>query len=71
LLTKSQKQHLSFEEASSKELGSSSSKCNKIAAFEAVEHEQTRIPPIRREYSYISWINLFGFGPYPNGPKSE
>ncbi|KAK7342071.1 hypothetical protein VNO80_25014 [Phaseolus coccineus] len=43
----SQKQHLSFEEPSSKELGSSSSKCNKIAAFEAVEHEQPRIPPIR------------------------
>ncbi|XP_020202838.1 putative axial regulator YABBY 2 isoform X2 [Cajanus cajan] len=41
-----QKQHLSFEEPSSKELGSSS-KCNKIAPFEAVEHEQPRIPPIR------------------------
>ncbi|CAJ1979082.1 unnamed protein product [Sphenostylis stenocarpa] len=43
----SQKQHLSFEEPSSKELGSSSSKCNKVAPFEAVEHEQPRIPPIR------------------------
>ncbi|XP_025984468.1 protein YABBY 9 isoform X5 [Glycine max] len=45
----SQKQLLSFEEPSScKELGSSSSKCNKIAPFhEAVEHEQPRIPPIR------------------------
>ncbi|KAG5033403.1 hypothetical protein JHK85_017385 [Glycine max] len=44
-----QKQLLSFEEPSScKELGSSSSKCNKIAPFhEAVEHEQPRIPPIR------------------------
>ncbi|QCD87972.1 hypothetical protein DEO72_LG3g2512 [Vigna unguiculata] len=44
---KSQKPHLSFEEPSSKELGSSSSKCNKIAPFETVEHEQPRIPPIR------------------------
>ncbi|XP_057751924.1 putative axial regulator YABBY 2 isoform X1 [Arachis stenosperma] len=45
----SQKQHLSFEESSScKELGSSSSKCNKIAAFEPVEsHQSPRIPPIR------------------------
>ncbi|XP_027909695.1 putative axial regulator YABBY 2 isoform X2 [Vigna unguiculata] len=43
----SQKPHLSFEEPSSKELGSSSSKCNKIAPFETVEHEQPRIPPIR------------------------
>ncbi|XP_022634276.1 putative axial regulator YABBY 2 isoform X2 [Vigna radiata var. radiata] len=42
-----QKQHISFEEPSSKELGSSSSKCNKIAPFEAVEHEPPRIPPIR------------------------
>ncbi|KAJ1393797.1 YABBY protein [Sesbania bispinosa] len=43
----SQKQHLSFEESSSKELGSSS-KCNKLAAFEAIDqHEQPRIPPIR------------------------
>ncbi|MED6181113.1 hypothetical protein PIB30_016452, partial [Stylosanthes scabra] len=48
----SQKQHLSFEESnnSCKELGSSSSKCNKIAPFEPVEHHQSpRIPPIRRE----------------------
>ncbi|KAL1324945.1 hypothetical protein HN51_035046 [Arachis hypogaea] len=45
----SQKQHLSFEESSScKELGSSSSKCNKIAPFEPVEsHQSHRIPPIR------------------------
>ncbi|KAL1324946.1 putative axial regulator YABBY 2 isoform X2 [Arachis ipaensis] len=44
-----QKQHLSFEESSScKELGSSSSKCNKIAPFEPVEsHQSHRIPPIR------------------------
>ncbi|RHN60395.1 putative transcription factor C2C2-YABBY family [Medicago truncatula] len=40
-----QKQHIIDEEASSKEIGSSSSKCNKIASFEAVEHP--RIPPIR------------------------
>uniref|UniRef100_I1LRM6 Axial regulator YABBY 2 n=1 Tax=Glycine max TaxID=3847 RepID=I1LRM6_SOYBN len=39
-------QHLSFQEPSSKELGSSS-KCSKIAPFEAVEHELPRIPPIR------------------------
>ncbi|KAK7263487.1 hypothetical protein RJT34_31078 [Clitoria ternatea] len=44
--SQSQKQHLSFEEPSRKELGSSS-KCNKIAELEAVEHEQPRIPPIR------------------------
>ncbi|KAJ1400031.1 YABBY protein [Sesbania bispinosa] len=38
-------QHLiSIQEPSSKELGSSSSKCK---AFEPVEHEQPRIPPIR------------------------
>ncbi|XP_019458041.1 PREDICTED: axial regulator YABBY 5-like isoform X2 [Lupinus angustifolius] len=50
-----QKQNLSFQEPSSKEMGSSSSssssssKCNKFAAFEAVEHhnQQHRIPPIR------------------------
>ncbi|CAL0332164.1 unnamed protein product [Lupinus luteus] len=42
-----QKQHLSFEELSSnKEVGSSSSKCNKFAAFQPVDH-QHRIPPIR------------------------
>ncbi|XP_019436173.1 PREDICTED: axial regulator YABBY 5-like isoform X2 [Lupinus angustifolius] len=43
-----QKQHLGFEEANSKEEGSSS-KCNKFAAFQAVEHQQHqhRIPPIR------------------------
>ncbi|KAE9593093.1 putative transcription factor C2C2-YABBY family [Lupinus albus] len=41
----SQKQHLSIDESSSKELGSSS-KCNKIMAFEPVEHEQPRISPI-------------------------
>ncbi|KAI4322497.1 hypothetical protein L6164_022187 [Bauhinia variegata] len=41
-----QKQHLSFEESSSKEMGSSS-KCSKLASFESVEHEQPRIPPIR------------------------
>ncbi|CAI8616106.1 unnamed protein product [Vicia faba] len=42
-----QKQHIIYEEASIKETGSSSSKCNKIASFEVVEHEQPRIPPIR------------------------
>ncbi|XP_057455873.1 putative axial regulator YABBY 2 isoform X2 [Lotus japonicus] len=41
-----QKQHLSFEEPSNKDLGSSS-KCHKTAAFEPVEREQPRIPPIR------------------------
>ncbi|KAK7261144.1 hypothetical protein RIF29_27448 [Crotalaria pallida] len=42
-----QKQHFSFQEPSSRELGSSS-KCNKLAAFEPVDHhQQHRIPPIR------------------------
>ncbi|WJX43923.1 hypothetical protein P8452_30964 [Trifolium repens] len=46
-LPQPQKQHIILEEPSSKEMGSSS-KCNKIASFEAVvEHEQPRIPPIR------------------------
>uniref|UniRef100_A0A2N9FLV3 Axial regulator YABBY 2 n=1 Tax=Fagus sylvatica TaxID=28930 RepID=A0A2N9FLV3_FAGSY len=36
-----QKQHQSSEECGS------SSKCNKFAAFENVEHEQPRMPPIR------------------------
>ncbi|XP_019448905.1 PREDICTED: putative axial regulator YABBY 2 isoform X2 [Lupinus angustifolius] len=43
----SQKQHLSIDESSSNEELGSSSKCNKIMAFEPVEHEQPRIPPIR------------------------
>ncbi|RYQ97731.1 hypothetical protein Ahy_B08g093814 isoform B [Arachis hypogaea] len=45
------KQHLSFQDPSSKELGSSSSRCNKLsAAFDPVDHDpQPRIPPIRRE----------------------
>ncbi|KAF1886996.1 hypothetical protein Lal_00046234 [Lupinus albus] len=44
-----QKQNLSFQEPSSKEVGSSSSRCNKYAAFQpAIEHHhQHRIPPIR------------------------
>ncbi|KAL1298874.1 hypothetical protein HN51_043154 [Arachis hypogaea] len=44
-----QKQHLSFQDPSSKELGSSSSRCNKLsAAFDPVDHDpQPRIPPIR------------------------
>ncbi|KAI9073367.1 hypothetical protein K1719_044708 [Acacia pycnantha] len=41
-----QKQHLSYEESSNREAGSSS-KCSKFAAFESAEHEQHRIPPIR------------------------
>ncbi|KAK7257572.1 hypothetical protein RIF29_31632 [Crotalaria pallida] len=43
-----QKEYLSTteESASSKELGSTS-KCNKITAFEPIQHEQPRIPPIR------------------------
>ncbi|KAI4334156.1 hypothetical protein L6164_018880 [Bauhinia variegata] len=42
-----QKQHLGFEEPSSKDQLGSSSKCSKLASFESVEHEQPRIPPIR------------------------
>ncbi|XP_027341538.1 putative axial regulator YABBY 2 isoform X3 [Abrus precatorius] len=38
-----QHQHLSIQESSSKELGSSS----KCKSFEPVDHEQPRIPPIR------------------------
>ncbi|XP_054811161.1 putative axial regulator YABBY 2 isoform X2 [Prosopis cineraria] len=41
-----QKQHLTFEEPSNKDLGSSS-KCSKLGPFESVENEQPRIPPIR------------------------
>ncbi|XP_050899957.1 axial regulator YABBY 5 isoform X1 [Lathyrus oleraceus] len=47
-LPQPQKQHIIYEEPNIKEMGSSSSKCNKIASFETVvEHEQPRIPPIR------------------------
>ncbi|KAJ7981256.1 YABBY protein [Quillaja saponaria] len=41
-----QKLHQISEDSSNKECGSSS-KCNKFAAFESVEHEQLRMPPIR------------------------
>ncbi|KAI9107608.1 hypothetical protein K1719_021271 [Acacia pycnantha] len=42
----SQKQHLTFEEPSNKDLGSSSKGSN-LTPFESVEHEQPRIPAIR------------------------
>ncbi|CAL0303972.1 unnamed protein product [Lupinus luteus] len=42
-----QKQHLNIDESSSNEEVGSSSECNKIMAFEPVEHEQPRVPPIR------------------------
>ncbi|RYR21914.1 hypothetical protein Ahy_B03g067209 [Arachis hypogaea] len=76
-----QKQHLSFEESSScKELGSSSSKCNKIAPFEPVEsHQSHRIPPIRppekrqrvpsaynRFIKDISWISFRVWAHFPH-----
>nr|ACN59437.1 YAB2-1 [Dimocarpus longan] len=41
-----QKQHLSCED-SSKDSGSSSSKCNKFSSFESAEQEPPRMPPIR------------------------
>lgn len=60
LLIKPQKQHIIYEEPNIKEMGSSSSKCNKIASFETVvEHEQPRIPPIRREYSHFNFCIMF------------
>ncbi|KAJ7948082.1 YABBY protein [Quillaja saponaria] len=48
-----QNQQQSSEDSSNKECGSSS-KCHKFAAFESVEHEQPRMPPIRRKSPSVS-----------------
>ncbi|KAB1225143.1 putative axial regulator YABBY 2 [Morella rubra] len=53
-----QKQHVISEDCGS------SSKCNKFSAFETVEHEQPRMPPIRRLNAYDEIL-----APYPELPR--